>query len=174
MKNIKFFVLALMFFVLSESIFAKGVEVYVSNRSIGFAVAVKGLGYYIDINLLKQAVKENIQIDESTGQIQIKGKTIEKKGVLFNKKWLVPIEETGKALGYEYKFDPSTHMIDLFKRSAHILNSSTQQSSTPYDPYLDEKARSRYINKEAPGQTIDIQQHIVSGRINIFCFYSDY
>ena len=158
----------------TRPVFAKGAEVYVSNRHIGVAVVVKGSGHRIDLNLLKQAVKEDIQIDESTGQIKIKGKIIEKNAILFNKKWMVPIEEVGRALGYEYKFDPSTNMIDLFKRSAHLFNSQNQQSSTPYDPFLDEKTRTRYINKDVPGQTIDIKQHIVSGRINIFCFYSDY
>lgn len=175
MKHIKLFVLFLILFAFTESVFAdKETEVYVSNNRIGIAVAVKGSGFYISVELLKQATKGDIQIDESTGQIKIKGKIIEKNAILFNKKWVVPVEEVGRGLGYEYRYDSSTNMIDLFKRSAHILNSSNQQSSTPYDPYLDEKTRSRYINKAAPGQTIDIKQHIIPERINIFCFYSDY
>lgn len=173
MKYVKLFVLFLIFFAFAESVFAdKEAEVYVSNKRIGVAVAVKGSGFYISVELLKQATKGDIQIGESTGQIKIKGKIIEKNAILFNKKWVVPVEEVGRGLGYEYRYDSSTKMIDLFKRSAITFNN--QQSSTPYDPFLDEKARTRYINKEAPGQTIDIKQHIVSGRINIFCFYSDY
>lgn len=141
-------------------------EVYVSNKSIGNATYING-GFYVLLDGLKRIAEGEIKIEESNGKVLVNGKPLNKAAVRHKKNWVLPIKEVSHALGYEYKYNKDTDIIDLYKKRVQVVMEKAS-------PQANEEERNRYINKGFEGGTFDIQQYVVSGKINIFNFYSDY
>lgn len=167
-RLVNFLLATLLFFLCSgfaES--AEAPQVYVSNKIAGTALKKGGI-FYVALEGLMKATKGGISVEEQTGKITVKDTPLQTRALRSGKGWLVPVREVGEALGYQYRYTQQTGMIDLFKKAAL----RPEPVSRPGGESSEE--RHRHINRGAEGQEITIQNYLVSGKTNIFDFYSDY
>ncbi len=111
--------LIFVFFILSISVFAAAsMEIYIHNRPVQGAVITQGDEVYITAAELKKLIKGNIEWDEKAGTVTIDGNQSTIKLLKSNNTVFLPLKATSKALGYNFSYNRSTGIMDVFKQTA--------------------------------------------------------
>lgn len=143
-------------------------DVYMNNHRIGVAVPKNGAFYILVSSLLKET-GEDLSVNPKTAVIEVNGVNLKPRAIKTKHGWLVPVRETALALGYQIDYNKSTGMMDLFfPRGSAKYGAGAANADIPV------KDGMRVINSNSPGSVVDVSKYVVKGKVNIFCFFSNY
>jgi len=136
----KIVLIASAFLMLSITVIAAAsMEIYIHNKPVQGPVITQGDEIYVTAAELKKLIRGNIEVDEKSGTVTIEGSQSTIKILKSNNTAFLPLKATAKALGYEFSYNKSTGIMDVYKKTAFkpgttAIATPTQAATTGATP----------------------------------------
>lgn len=117
--------------LLSISVFAaSSMEIYIHNKPVQGAVITQGDEVYITAAEMKKLIRGSIEWDEKAGTVSLDGRESTIKMLKSNNTVFLPLKAVSKALGYNFSYNKSTGIMDVYRQTAYKPGTSAVAQPT--------------------------------------------